>query len=108
MDEIMSHEFDNEFNNEFNKELSHEEQLELFKLLIIRVLLSTKPEEWKSNPTEFVQLAVPKNLIDFLSDLSNSKIVLSGIITDMIIKGISSFAKEIGDPENLELMISLM
>lgn len=85
--------------------LSHSEQMELFNLMLYRVLLSTQVKEWKNTPTDFVKLSIPEKLKDFLVDLSNPEDTLNGIITTLICKGIENITDEVKSPENIELMI---
>jgi hypothetical protein len=87
------------------KILTEQEQKELFQLLLSRVLLSTTREEWKRPPTSFVELSLPKKLIDFISDIGKKEEVINSIITELICRGINDLAREIEHPANIEFLI---
>lgn len=90
---------------EDKQNLNRSEQMELFNLMLYRVLLSTQVKEWKEEPTDFVKLSIPEKLKDFLSDLTYPEDTLHRIITTLICKGIENITDEVKSPENIELMI---
>ena len=87
------------------KELSQEEQLELFKLLSHKTLLNTRIADWKKQPNEFIALSIPEKLKKFTSGFNNSDDVLDKIITDLILRGITSIAHESISPEHIDTQI---
>ncbi len=87
------------------RELSQEENLELFQLLLFQTLLATKAEEWHGDPTDFINIAIPKKLVNFLGTTSEPDKMLQSVITDLVCRGIASVAKETGSSANIRMMI---
>ena len=87
------------------KDLSKEEQIELFRLLSFKTLLNTRAEDWSSAHNEFVSLAIPVEVQQFVSNFGNPDAVLSGIISDLIIRGISSIARDMRSPLEIDQRI---
>ena len=87
------------------KDLSKEEQIELFRLLSFKTLLNTNPEDWLSAHNEFVSLAIPVEVQQFVSNFGNPDVILSNIITDLTTRGISSIAKDMRSPLEIDQRI---
>ena len=85
-----------------------EEQIELFRLFLLKALKETKIEEWQKSPNTFVKLSIPKEIHKFVEATSNSDDVLTGIITDLIVKGLISVIEETGSSEHINLLINNM
>lgn len=78
--------------SESGKELTIEEQKELFNLVLSKRLLETTVDEWTAPRNEFVSLTIPKGVADFVAGTGRPDNMLSNIVTDLILQGISKIA----------------
>ena len=88
------------------KKLSPVENLELHKIILTKTVLSTKIEDWRSPPKDFVAVSIPIQLQEFVALFPDSQAALSVIITDLVTAGIGAIAVKHNSIELLDAQIS--
>ena len=86
-----------------SKDFSKEKFSDIIHKLLLEVLLSTNPKEWIEASNEFVQVAVPPALIEFLKIMGKEDYQegLNAFIQDMVFLGVKTTISKELSKENL-------